>query len=98
MLPPGASKLDNPRFARHCHTERSENVRRPLTAAGSGPESNGEAEKGEVVAGVAFVAGAESAVAGQPRDRPLDHPPSAAQPFAGLNAFTGDAHADSLAA
>lgn len=40
-------------------------------------ERGGKPEKGQVVAGMALVAGAESAVAGQPRHRALDHPPPA---------------------
>ncbi len=37
----------------------------------------GESEKGQVVAGIALVAGAETTVAGQPGHRPLDDPPAA---------------------
>jgi hypothetical protein len=61
-------------------------------------QGRGEAEKGQVVAEMTFVAGAESAVAGESGDGPLDHPSAAAQPFAGLDAFSGDAHTDALAA
>ncbi len=45
---------------------------------------------------MALVTGTESAVAGQPRDGALDHPSAAAEPFAGLDAFAGDPHADAL--
>ena len=61
-------------------------------------EGCGETEEGQVVAGMAFVAGAESAVAGQPGHGAFDDPSSAAQPFAGLDALAGDADADALAA
>jgi hypothetical protein len=37
-------------------------------------QGGGESEKGQVVAGIAFVARAESAVAGQPGDGPFDDP------------------------
>lgn len=61
-------------------------------------EGGGESEEGQVVTGMALVAVVESAVAGQPRDGALDDPPAAAQAFAGLDAFAGDAHADAFAA
>lgn len=64
----------------------------PFVAA----EGGGETEEGRVAAGMAFMTGAESAVAGQPRHRALDHPPAAPQPFAGLDAFARDADSDSV--
>jgi hypothetical protein len=46
-------------------------------------ECCGEAEKGELFAGISSAAGAESAVAAQPREDPLDRPTPSTQPFAG---------------
>ncbi len=46
---------------------------------------------------MAFIAWVEPAVAGQPRHRPLDHPPATPQAFAGVDAFAGDADTDALA-
>lgn len=61
-------------------------------------EGCGEAKEGQVVAWMAFVAGAESAVSGEPRHRALDDPSAAAQSFAGLDAFAGDPDSDALTA
>ena len=60
-------------------------------------EGCGEAEKCQVVAGVAFVAVIEPAVSGQPGHGPFDDPPSASQSFAGLDALAGDTNANALA-
>lgn len=46
---------------------------------------------------MAFVAGAEPAVAGQPAHGALDHPSVAPKPFTGLDALAGDPHANALA-
>jgi hypothetical protein len=61
-------------------------------------EGCGEAEKHQVVAGVAFVAVIEPAVSGQPGHGPLDDPPSASQSFAGLDALAGDTNVNAPAA
>ena len=60
-------------------------------------EGCGEAEKRQVVAGVAFVAVIEPAVSGQPGHGAFDHPSSAPQPFAGLDSLAGDTDTDVLA-
>ncbi len=65
----------------------------PLVAA----QGCRETEKGQVVAGMAFVAVVESAVAGQPGHGPLDHPPTSPKSLGGLDAFAGDADADAFA-
>src|SRR5689334_9482885 len=56
-----------------------------------------ESEKGQVVAGVALVARAQTPAAGQPGHRPLDDPAAAAQSFAGLDAFARDPYSDAFA-
>ncbi len=53
-------------------------------------DGGGESEKGQVVAGVAFVAVVESAVAGEPGHGSLDHPPAAAKPLGGLDSLACD--------
>ena len=90
----GAGSLDSlrdiPSLDRVLHGEVAE----AFVAADGGCQP----EKGQIVARVSLVAVVESAVAGQPRHRPLDDPPSAAQPFAGVDTFAGDADADALTA
>lgn len=50
------------------------------------------------MAGVAFVAHVQSAEAAQPGESSLNNPPVAAESFGRLDAFAGDAHADSTTA
>jgi serine/threonine protein kinase len=61
-------------------------------------QGSGETEKDQVVAGIAPVARAETAVARQPGHRPLDDPAVAAQSFAGLDSLTRDPYSDAFAA
>lgn len=48
--------------------------------------------------GVALISDGETAVAEQPGDRPLDHPPVPAEFLAGLDTSAGDTHADAAIA
>ena len=54
----------------------------------------GEGEESAVVAGLAFVADGESAVAEQPGDGAFDDPAVSAESIVGLDALTRDADAD----
>lgn len=57
-------------------------------------EGCGYSDEGEEVLGLAFVATVQAAAAGQPGNRPFDHPAVAAQPLGGLDSLACDAVTD----
>jgi hypothetical protein len=73
-------------------------VRRASGQSTAADEGCGYADEGEEVFGLAFIAAVETAAAGQPGRRSLDHPPMPAQPLRGLDILTGDTVADTALA